>query len=490
MVSGLRPRSLSGLLTLSLVLLVLPLLVAVAYGAGQLRQLSQDSDHLVRQSVETARLTQQLFRDLTSMERSAGLYAVLDDVGLAESYQTAQTSLLATLAGLESGPASDQVGPMIGHLRRGALAIASDLATRHVSSIEHVSRVQGGFSGLWELAGALSIVTTEVTESRLRDLERRTAATQRWLFSSLAALLPAGLLLTWIYVYLVLRPLRRIDRAITELGGGALGRPIAIQGPSDLAALGRQLEWLRTRLLELAEDKNRFLRQMSHELKTPLANLREGTDLLADGAVGPLDANQREVAGILQENALKLQQLIENLLSYSAWQSETTPLNLAGFRLPSLVGTVLDAQRLAIAARDITLDIDMDEIDIVADRAKLKLVMDNLLSNALKFTPRGGTIFIRGRVEGDIAVIDFADTGPGIPEADRARIFEAFFTGGLPQSGPLKGTGIGLSVVQEFVEAHGGTIELTAGRFPGAHFRLRLPITSLGHEPDGKQHAA
>jgi two-component system sensor histidine kinase GlrK len=489
-VTILRPKSLSGLLTVSLALLVLPLLVAVAYGTVQLRELSKDSDRLVRQSVETTRLTQQLFRDLTSMERSAGLYAVLDDVGLAQPYQDSQSSLLATLASLEAQPAAEQVAPMINHLRRGSIAIEYDLTARDLSPSERVSRVQLGFSGLWELANALSAATSEITESRLRGLERRTAATQQWLLASLAALVPAGLLLAAIYGYFVLRPLRLIDRSIAELGQGALGRPIAIQGPSDLAALGRQLEWLRTRLLEVAEEKNRFLRHMSHELKTPLANIREGTDLLVDGAVGPLDANQREVADILRDNALKLQRLIENLLSYSAWQSDATQLQLAPFRLPSLVGTVLDAQRLAIAARDITLDIEMDDIEIVADRAKLKLVVDNLLSNALKFTPRGGTIFIRGRLEGETAVIDFGDTGPGIPEPDRERIFEAFYTGALPQAGPLKGTGIGLSVVQEFVQAHGGTIELGEGRFPGAHFRLRLPISSLRRSPDGRQHAA
>jgi two-component system sensor histidine kinase GlrK len=83
-------------------------------------------------------------------------------------------------------------------------------------------------------------------------------------------------------------------------------------------------------------------------------------------------------------------------------------------------------------------------------------------------------------------VIDFGDTGPGIPEADRTRVFEAFYTGGQPQAGPLKGTGIGLSVVKEFVQAHGGTVEVTESGFPGAHFRLRLPISSLRKTGGGR----
>ena len=102
----------------------------------------------------------------------------------------------------------------------------------------------------------------------------------------------------------VVRPLRQIDRAISELGSGALHRQIQVRGPADIEKLGRQLEWLRLRLLELAQERNRFLRHMSHELKTPLANIREGTELLMDGAVGELASGQREVTGILRENGL------------------------------------------------------------------------------------------------------------------------------------------------------------------------------------------
>ena len=92
------------------------------------------------------------------------------------------------------------------------------------------------------------------------------------------------------------RPLGQIDRAISELGSGALHHPIAVRGPADLERLGRQIEWLRQRLLELAQERSRFLRHMSHELKTPLANIREGTELLMDGAVGEL----QRLAGELQ----------------------------------------------------------------------------------------------------------------------------------------------------------------------------------------------
>ena len=111
-----------------------------------------------------------------------------------------------------------------------------------------------------------------------------------------------------------------------------------------------------------------------------------------------------------------------------------------------------------------------------ADRDKLRTVLDNLLSNAVKFTPKGGFVTIRARRLPRSLVIEFADTGPGIPEDEQPRIFEAFFQGRREQGGQVAGTGIGLSVVMECIQAHEGAIELlNKGEFPGAHFRIEIP---------------
>jgi two-component system sensor histidine kinase GlrK len=235
---------------------------------------------------------------------------------------------------------------------------------------------------------------------------------------------------------------------------------------------------LRIRLAEISEERNRFLRHMSHELKTPLANIREGTELLMEGAVGTLTVEQREVAGILRDNSLRLQRLIENLLSYSEWQARRSELDLSEIRLQPLVKSAIETYQLPINARGLRLDLQVPDLTLMADRAKLKLILDNLLSNAVKFTPDGGTIVLRAAhdLNGTQVTIDVADTGPGIPRAERERIFEAFYQGATPQGGLVRGTGIGLSVVQEFAQAHGGTVEILTEEFPGAHFRVRLPL--------------
>jgi len=112
---------------------------------------------------------------------------------------------------------------------------------------------------------------------------------------------------------------------------------------------------------------------------------------------------------------------------------------------------------------------------MLADRGKLRLILENLLSNAIKYSPRGGTITIRARAGQDELVLEVADSGAGIPASDRAHVFEAFHTGRSP-SGHVRGTGIGLSVVHEFVAVHRGSIEIVDGEYPGAHFRIRMPL--------------
>jgi len=135
-----------------------------------------------------------------------------------------------------------------------------------------------------------------------------------------------------------------------------------------------------------------------------------------------------------------------------------------------------------LSNKKIKLQLAISQINVLADEGKLKLVFENLLSNAIKFTPVGGTIHVGAGMQGHEFVMDVSDVGPGVHPDDSNRIFEAFYQGATPQGGLVRGTGIGLSVVQEFVQAHGGTIELVDGEFPGAHFRVRLPVSLDPHQ--------
>ena len=137
---------------------------------------------------------------------------------------------------------------------------------------------------------------------------------------------------------------------------------------------------------------------------------------------------------------------------------------------------VVDSHRLSIANARQRVEMTLEELTIQADRGKMTLILDNLLSNALKFAPHDGAVQVLARgLDDDHWSLEVIDDGPGVAETDRDRIFEAFYQGSTPQGGLVRGTGIGLSVVRDFVAAHGGTVELVKDGSAGAHFRVRLP---------------
>lgn len=465
-------------------LVSVPLLLAVVIAVTKVRALSEESTGLVRDGVQTTHLTQQLFQHIGSIERSAKLYQVLDDPGIADVYRDSRERLLVTLASIEAAAPDAIRATHLEKMRSALRRVDEALLMRRPAPPAVVRGAVESIAPMWETAFEMSAAIGERIEQGLSGLQAATAETQQYLFWQSAALILLTALLVLAFTFLLMRPIRQIDSAISQLGKGTFSKPIAVRGPTDLVNLGRQLEWLRMRLLELAQERNRFLRHMSHELKTPLASIREGTELLMDGAVGELDSAQREVTTILRDNGIKLQQLIENLLSFSAWQARHSGLEITEFRLRPLIKSALETHQLTLLAQRVHLDLKVQDIELRADRAKLKLILDNLLSNALKYSPRGGTIFIHAHSEKDVLVLDVADTGAGISKDERTAIFDAFYSGRAPTAGHLKGTGIGLSVVSEFVQAHGGSIEILDGMFPGAHFRIRLPLApNLEVEP-------
>ncbi len=470
-----RPRSLNGLLLVGFGLVALPLLIAVIWALVNLDRVAEQSERLVFTGVTAAENNRRLEEQLGTLERVARQYQVLrnpESVQILRDDLDAVLDLLDNMAPLaEDANAAD----LAGSIGRGARSIVAELADPEVTD-EQMTAAIARFAPLRERTDRLTGLLTAYVDNELSSLQKTARDAQKVSAWQVAALVPGTLVLILIFTFLVARPISQIDKAIGQLGESGFARPIEVRGPTDLERLGRQLEWLRVRLLELAQEKNKFLRHMSHELKTPLANIREGTELLLDGSVGELEAPQREVTDILRMNGLKLQQLIENLLSFSAWQTKSEVLTLSDFPLRAQVISIAKAQRLALKAANIQLKLEVDDIIVNADQDKIRTVLDNLLSNAIKFTPRGGLITIRARRLPTSFVLEFGDTGPGIPEEESPRIFEAFFQGRREQGGQVGGTGIGLSVVLECIQAHDGSVELIdSDEFTGAHFRIHIP---------------
>jgi two-component system sensor histidine kinase GlrK len=472
----LRPRSLSALALLGLAMIALPMIAALATAGLQMRRISETSARIVADGVAATRLTQELFAQGSVLERQVRLYQVLGEPELLETYATLDRRLQDIEKRLGQTLPQGQARQSLREFTRLREGISTQMAAARDHELDF-DQLLAGFSRMQAATEEISARSNEQIDAESVELRARTKRAQQLMFWGSVLLLPLTAAAILMVSLRVGRPLRQVDRAISELGSGALHRPIQVHGPADIEKLGRQLEWLRLRLLELAQERNRFLRHMSHELKTPLANIREGTELLMDGAVGELAGAQREVTGILRENGLKLQRMIENLLSFSAWQTSSVGLEVSEFRLRPLVKQIIENQQLALLAQRVRLDVNVDDLTVAADRGKLRLILENLLSNAIKYTPRSGTIHVRARADGPDLVLEVADSGPGIPADEREQVFEAFYTGKAP-AGRIKGTGIGLSVVMEFVNAHGGKIEIVDGEWPGAHFRIRMPLKS------------
>ena len=466
-----------------------PLLFAIVNAAVQMNRLSVRSQQLVVHGMQGTRNNQRMFEEIGALERQARLYQVIGDAKLLEVYASHQLRLVTAIHELLTLPLDEASQQGVRAVEAKADQLLQELK-RAAPNSTHMAELISNFPQLSDAASKLSDRINLQIDRETASLEAATQRAQQNLVWQTLLLVPMTLAVVGVFTYLFGRPIRAIDRAISELGRGTFSRPIVIRGPADLERLAAQLEWLRGRLLDLAQEKNRFLRHMSHELKTPLANIREGTELLMDGAVGELQSAQREVTAILRENGMKLQRLIENLLSFSAWQAKSVGLEVSEFKLRPLIKSVLENQQLTLVAQRVRLDVQVQDLTPLADRSKVRLILDNLLSNAVKFTPRGGTISLHARAEREQLILDVMDSGPGIPAAERNRIFEAFYQGKTPQGGHVKGTGIGLSVVTEFVNAHGGSIEIFESKAGGAHFRVRLPLRQSTPVAREKAHAA
>jgi two-component system sensor histidine kinase GlrK len=142
--------------------------------------------------------------------------------------------------------------------------------------------------------------------------------------------------------------------------------------------------------------------------------------------------------------------------------------------LDALVADAARSHELAIRAKDQRLALELDKVVVEADPEKLRSIVDNLISNAVKFTPAGGTISVRASLSGGEAVIDVIDSGPGVLTEERESIFNSFFRGRAKASGRIEGSGLGLAIAREFTEAHGGRISVVTESH-GGHFRVTLP---------------
>ena len=468
------PRSFLGLLLAAFTLVAAPLIGVLAYAAWNTERLAGQSRTAVFNASEASRASRALLERTGNIERLAQQSLLLEDADVAAGYARVHRSfrqIAGEIAQLPLDQAQSDALDRTMTQEQALYDLLTDVPRRRADPDDVAERIDRLVDSAREVVAINNLIVDREVERLRASADEVQRSLLLLLVFSTACALGTALALT----RLIARPIRALDNAIRQLGSADFSRPISVRGPEDLRYLGRRLDWLRRRLEEFETQKNRFLRHVSHELKTPLTALREGSELLHDQVAGPLAPSQRQVVSIMRDNSVKLQRLIEELLDYQRALHAAASLELQFVSLQSLVQEAARAHQLAAQAKGLRLVVDAQSASVEADPEKLRSVVDNLIGNAVKFTPAGGTITVRARAQAGEAVIDVIDSGPGVAAEDRESIFNLFFT---KSDGKVKGTGLGLAIAREFVEAHGGQIAVVGEGGAGGHFRVTLPRRS------------
>ncbi|HJP89421.1 MAG TPA: response regulator [Candidatus Limnocylindrales bacterium] len=274
------------------------------------------------------------------------------------------------------------------------------------------------------------------------------------------------------------------------------GRPLFVEDDEELLRLLAERTWraverddairererLITELRAASAAKSDFLAAMSHELRTPLNAIIGFSELLLDGPEVAQPDRVKEFSGHIHGSGLHLLELINEVLDLARVEAGRPDLRPSAFDLAPLLAETIAAMRPLAERKSLTFTLETPgELPLVADPARMRQVVFNLVSNAIKFTPSGGRVTVRGSTAGEFVMLSVEDTGVGIEDVDLQRVFEAFEQ--VRTGGSQEGTGLGLALTRRLVEAHGGTIEVASQVGRGSRFTVRLPSSGAVSAP-------
>ncbi|MFC1684018.1 ATP-binding protein [Pseudomonadota bacterium] len=476
-----RLKSILGLILAGFALAAAPLVMALINGVSYVEDMADHSQQAVRQVVRMTQTSRMLVEQLTAMERNARQYQVVGNQALYDVYESTHRQFQQTQARLRELQPNPAQQHRLETLAGREQHLFQQIETYRPGSEEGRQAVLE-FVALSNLAQEILAASNDLVDQEEVLMEARAEKAKQDLLLNVMGLGPAALFLALIFAMLIAKPIRQLAQAIRQLGDGQFTVPIAVSGPKDLASLGERLDWLRLRLVALEQEKSKFLRRVSHDLKTPLTAIREGSELLAGEVVGPLNPDQEEVATIMRNNGIRLQRLIDDLLNFNLASSRQGLHQVQQVAVERLVETVLADHGPAIKSKHINLETDLVPVSLTGDKQKLATVIDNLILNAVNYCPPQGRINVGLQQLADKVMFNVIDSGQGFNESDKVRVFEAFYQGRESSHGHVKGTGLGLSIAQEYVHTHKGTIEVIDGETEGGHVRVTLPVDKVEHD--------
>ncbi|HET7079821.1 MAG TPA: ATP-binding protein [Chloroflexia bacterium] len=303
----------------------------------------------------------------------------------------------------------------------------------------------------------------------------------------------AGIVLGLAFTRAVLRPLDQVADTADAIAAGDLQRRLQLPaGRNEVARLGKAFDYMVGRLVTTLEAQRRFVADASHELRTPLTSLKGLAEILVIGAHGNDQRVIEQAAGAINSELERLNRLVNDLLTLSRLDSAegnaAPPVRRVRIDACATLQAAADQMAALAEGREVRLNQECaGPLWVTGDAGQLKQVLLNLLDNALRYTPPGGEVALRGRVDGAVARIEVQDTGVGIAAEDLAHIFERFYRGDASRTRATGNTGLGLAIVQTIVHAHGGEISVQSAPGAGTCFTITLPLAAapVGAERPG-----
>ena len=277
--------------------------------------------------------------------------------------------------------------------------------------------------------------------------------------------------IVWFLARGMTSPLREMAAAAEAMAKGDYSRRVTATSHDEVGALARAFNEMAGELAETDRVRRDLVANVSHELRTPITALQAKLENLVDGIEEP----DRETFETMLAQVERLGRLVQQLLDLSRLEAGVVPLERAAFPVEPLLEDAVREQRLHGPAVDVAVDVEPADLTADGDPERVHQVVANLLENAVRHTPRGGIVEVVARRNDDGVVIEVIDEGPGIPEAEEARIFERFYRADTARASSDGGAGLGLAIAQWIVDLHGGDIHPERREPHGCRMVVTLP---------------
>lgn len=284
--------------------------------------------------------------------------------------------------------------------------------------------------------------------------------------------------------FIVTSPIDEFIAVAKEISKGNFDKKIKVKGHNEFAQMAETLNFMTSELADLEEKRKKFVSDVSHELKTPLATIK----LICDSIVSTPDPDAdmlREFLGDLSNEVDRLTRIVERLLALTKLESSITSAKLVPVDMAAMVHSIVRNLTPKANEKGIVIYSDFTaEIyeEIMLDHDKIWEAIYNIVDNAIKYSPINGFVKVNLVRDGKVAVINVEDNGPGIPESEKDRIFERFYRLDDSRARDTGGTGLGLAIAKEAVTLHGGTIDVLSEGEMGSIFSIRIPIIPVNEE--------